>query len=72
MWSGRASTVSDDGSVDDGCEQLQLVLAGVVHEQRGGVLVAEGHVLRGNGADRTSDGEGLEKHSCGILLISRW
>jgi hypothetical protein len=58
--------VADDGGVDDEGEDGELVLGGVVCEEAGGVVVADGHVggaLGVDGADcRSGDGEGFEEH----------
>lgn len=58
----RKLTVSNNGSVDNGSQQLQLILSSVVHEQSSSVLVTKRHVLGSDGASHSREGERLEKH----------
>jgi hypothetical protein len=66
--------VADDGGVDDEGEDGELVLGGVVCEEAGGVVVADGHVggaLGGDGAERRCHGEGFEEHGGRVGEVER-
>jgi len=57
--------VADDGGVDEECQERVLVLGGVLLEEGGGVVVADGGVgwaLGDGGADKGEGGEGELHH----------
>jgi hypothetical protein len=60
-------TVANDCSVDHESQQCLLVCGGVVRQQSGGVVVADGHVGRTLGNSRANssrEGKTSEKHAC--------
>jgi hypothetical protein len=64
---GEERTVTNDSSVDDEGQQSHLVCSSVVHQQSGGVVVADGRgcwTLSNSGANSNRESKSSAKHAC--------